>query len=491
MNLPDKFLLFVILYGAGVFTASFLFISWIWILLFLVFICSFALWSFLCHKKLLIFVTAATLFAFGVISFQTSDYYNQKSSSIRWNGDFVKASGVVCDEPEFKESSVWLRVELKDNYQGKILIKTKPYTKNFQYGDEIVFEGKLEEPENFSDFDFKAYLSKEGIYSIANYPKVEIIKNHQGSAIKSSLLKVKNLFEEKIDTILPEPESSFLGGLLLGERQSLDAGLKEKMQKSGTSHLVALSGYNITIICTAVLSLLLFFGLKRNIAFWLSVLFIVVFVLMTGASASVVRAGIMGGLLLLSQRIGRLYHPRNALFLAGIIMVIINPKILRFDFAFQLSFAATLGLIYFYPFFEKVLKSDQSSFLNWRGVLATTLSAQFAVLPLIVLRFGYFPLVSPLSNIFILSLIPITMLFGFLAGVSGLIFSGLAMIFGLLSYLLLKMEILIIDFFGSLKFAIISLDKVREWVFWLAVGIVILMFVYIQKKRLKYLKYTR
>ena len=488
MNLPDKFLLFVILYGAGVFTASFLFISWFWILLFVILICCFSLWSFLCDKKVLVFTTAVICFVFGVISFQLSDYYNQANSSLRWNGDSIKASGIIYDEPEFKESSVWLRVELKDNYQGRVLIKTKPYAKNFHYGDEISFEGKLEEPENFSDFDFKAYLSKEGIYSIVSYPKLEIIKNDQGSAFKSLLLKVKNSFEEKIDTILPEPESSFLGGLLLGERQSLDAGLKEKMQKSGTSHLVALSGYNITIICTAVLSLLLFFGLKRNTAFWLSVLFIIIFVLMTGASASVVRAGIMGGLLLLSQRIGRLYHPRNALFLAGIIMVLINPKILRFDFAFQLSFVATLGLIYFYPFFEKILMSNQKSFLNWRGVLATTLSAQLAVLPLIILRFGYFPLVSPLSNIFILSLIPITMLFGFLAGASGFIFSGIAMIFGFVSYLLLKVEILIINFFGSLKFAIISLDKVRELVFWIAMGVVILMFIYIQRKRFKYLK---
>jgi competence protein ComEC len=424
----------------------------------------------------------------GIISFQVSDYYGQKNSSVYLNGGFVKAIGIIYDEPEFKESSVWLRAELKDGYQGKVLIKTKPYAKDFQYGDEVSFEGKLEEPENFLDFDFKAYLAKEGIYSIVNYPKLEIVKNNQGSIIKSFLLKIKNSFEEKINSILPEPESSFLGGLLLGERQSLNADLKEKMQKSGTSHLIALSGYNITIICSAVLSLLLFFGLRRGTAFWLSVLFVALFVLMTGASASVVRAGIMGILFLLSQKIGRLYHPRNALFLAGLAMILINPKILRFDFAFQLSFAATLGLIYFYPFFERILKSDKSSFLNWRSILATTLSAQLAVLPLIILRFGYFPIVSPLSNIFILSLIPITMLLGFLVGSLGFVFFGLATIFGFLPYLLLKVEILIISFFGSFKFAIISLDKIREWVFWLAIVTVVILFVYLQKRRIKYLE---
>jgi competence protein ComEC len=488
LNRPNIFLFSVISFGAGIFIASFLFVDWVWILSFSVLISCFSFWSFLCQKNLLIFAAFVSIFLFGIISFQISDYYGQKNSSVYLNGNSIKAVGIIYDEPEFKESSVWLRAELKDSYQGRVLIKTKPYAKDFQYGDEIYFEGKLEEPENFLDFDFKAYLAKEGIYSIVNYPKLEIVKNSQGSVIKSFLLKIKNSFEEKINSILPEPESSFLGGLLLGERQSLNADLKEKMQKSGTSHLIALSGYNITIICSAILSLLLFFGLKRGVAFWLSVLFVILFVLMTGASASVVRAGIMGILFLLSQKIGRLYHPRNALFLAGLGMILINPKILRFDFAFQLSFAATLGLIYFHPFFERILKSDKSSFLNWRSVLATTLSAQLAVLPLIILRFGYFPVVSPLSNIFILSLIPITMLLGFLAGILGFVFSGLATIFGFLSYLLLKVEILIISFFGSFKFAIISLDKIREWVFWLAIGVVVILFIYLQKRKLKYLE---
>ena len=168
-------------------------------------------------------------------------------------------------------------------------------------------------------------------------------------------------------------------------------------------------------------------------------------------------------------------------------MVLINPKILRFDFAFQLSFAATLGLIYFYSFFERILKADKSSFLNWRSILATTLSAQLAVLPLIILRFGYFPIVSPFSNIFILSLIPITMLLGFSIGVLGFLFFGLAEILGFLPYLLLKTEILIISFFGNLKFAIISLGEVKELIFWLAVILLFSFFVYIRKKDLKFL----
>jgi competence protein ComEC len=484
-NRPNIFLFSVISFGVGIFTASFLFIDWVWILLFLVLISCFSFWSFLCRKNLLIFAVFIFYFLLGIISFQISDYFIQKNSSAYLNGYFVKTLAIIDDEPEYKESSIWLRAELEGDYHGRVLIKTKLYAHQYNYGDEVFFEGKLEKPENFLDFDYQAYLAKEGIYSVANYPKIEIVGYQPNSFVKAYLLKIKNSFEEKINNILPEPESGFLNGLILGERQSMNKDLKEKMQKSGTSHLVALSGYNITIICSAVLSLLLFFGLKRGIAFWLAVLFVVLFVLMTGASASVVRAGIMGVLFLLSQKVGRLYHPRNALFLAGAMMILINPKILRFDFAFQLSFAATLGLIYFYPFLEKVLKAGKSSFFNWRNILATTLAAQLAVLPLIILRFGYFPIVSPISNIFILSLIPITMFFGFLVGVLGFLFFGLANVLGLIPYLLLKIEILIITFFGSLKFAIISLGEEKELIFWVALFIIMVFSFYIKKKDLK------
>jgi len=487
LNRPNIFLFSVISFGAGVFIASFLFIDWIWVLFFGILALSFSFWSFLCRKNLLIFAAFIFCFLLGIVSFQVSDYLNQKNSSAYLNGSFIKTTAIIDEEPEYKEFSVWLRVELNGDYHGRVLVKTKLYANQYVYGDEILIEGELEEPENFSDFDYKAYLAKEGIYSIVNYPKLEIIGYKPNSLIKVILFKIKNSFEEKINKIIPEPESGFLSGLILGERQSMDKELKDKMQKSGTSHLVALSGYNITIICSAALSLFLFFGFKRGTAFWLVILFVISFVLMTGASASVVRAGIMGVLFLLSQKIGRLYYPRNALFLAGAVMVLINPKILRFDFAFQLSFAATLGLIYFYSFFERILKADKSSFLNWRSILATTLSAQLAVLPLIILRFGYFPIVSPFSNIFILSLIPITMLLGFSIGVLGFLFFGLAEILGFLPYLLLKTEILIISFFGNLKFAIISLGEVKELIFWLAVILLFSFFVYIRKKDLKFL----
>lgn len=464
--------------------ASLIFVEWWIILSCLVLNFSFLFWAFLFKNKLLFWGLLVLIFIGGIIFYQGDDYFRQKNSSAYLNGqNIITAKAVIISEPEDKDSFIWLKAELVNGLRGKILIKARPHLIDFQYGDEVSFTGKFEAPQNFGDFDFKAYLAKESIYSAVNFPEIRIVSRNNGSSIKARLFKIKNTFEEQINRFLPEPEAGFLAGLILGARQNLSPDLKNNLQRSGTSHLIALSGYNITIVAAAVLSLFLFFGLNRRLAFCFSATVIILFVLMTGASASVVRAAIMGILLILGQRIGRIYYPRNALFLAVLIMIVLNPRILRFDLAFQLSAMATLGLIYFSPFFQKIFKAEQESFLNWRSNLATTLSAQVAVLPLLISGFGYFSPVAPISNVLLLTFIPITMLFGFLMVVGSLMFNLLGQVIGFGVYWLLKCEIGIINFFGSLKFSSISFGGQQELVFWLSIIFVVLFFLLVSRKK--------
>ena len=129
---------------------------------------------------------------------------------------------------------------------------------------------------------------------------------------------------------MPAEEAAFLSGLTLGERSDFSPEFKEALQTSGTTHLVALSGYNVSIVIVATMALLTSF-LKRRIAFIVAFIFLVAFVLMTGAEASVVRAAIMGALVVIATESGRIFNPRNAITLAGLLMVLINPKVLVFD----------------------------------------------------------------------------------------------------------------------------------------------------------------
>ena len=135
---------------------------------------------------------------------------------------------------------------------------------------------------------------------------------------------------------MPEPHSAFLGGITIGAREGLPESLQEKFRTTGVAHIVALSGYNITIVAETIMLFLSF--LPQYLAIGGGVIGVILFAIMTGASATVLRASIMALLALTARATGRIYTVSWALFLVGFFMVLQNPKILRFDTSFQLSF---------------------------------------------------------------------------------------------------------------------------------------------------------
>ena len=254
---------------------------------------------------------------------------------------------------------------------------------------------------------------------------------------------VRISLEMNISKAFPEPQASYLKGLLVGARSTLPRDLKYAFARTGTSHLIALSGYNVSIIADNLNSLL---G-----SFWLSVLGIIFFILGTGASSSVVRAGIMGILALLARRYGHLFNAGRALLFAASVMIFVNPEILLADIGFQLSVLATAGLI--------VLSSPIARRLTWlplkfgiRDVASATLAAEIFTLPLIFYYFGRFSIFAPLVNVLVLVTIPATMFLGFLAALAGYISLYLSIVAAWPAYLLLSYQLAIINFFASLRF---------------------------------------
>ncbi len=407
--------------------------------------------------------------------------------------------GKVIEEPDVRSDNVKYKIKV-ENFapaRGDILLTAKKYPE-YRYGDVLEISGKLKTPASFEDFDYAKYLAKDDIYSVIYYPEIKFLAAHQGNWFMSKLLAVKNRFEDSVSKILAEPQAALLDGLLLGEKRGLPQELMDDFSRTGTTHIIALSGYNITIIAVALMSLFNFFLLRRSIAFWAAVAIIILFVMMTGASASAVRAAVMGILVLVAQQSGRLYSIRNALIFAGALMVYVNPKVLTFDLGFQLSFAATLGLIYILPILRQWFIPDEKekefvygqvsakafvkSLKSIKLVLATTLAAQIAVLPLLVVNFGQLSLIAPLANVLILLFIPMTMLFGFLAGLAGIFWLGLGKILGWIAWLFLTYEIKIIELLVKIPLAALKFN----WSWW-GGGIyyfVLIYFVwYLSKKR--------
>jgi competence protein ComEC len=266
------------------------------------------------------------------------------------------------------------------------------------------------------------------------------------------LYSFKHSLIDAFNQNLPAAEAALAAGLTVGERGGFSSAFNQAMKGSGTTHLVALSGYNIMVIVTYATALFLLFC-RRRTAVVLTVPLIIAFVLMTGAEASVVRAAIMGFILLLAKEVGRFFNVRNAIMLAGLVMVLFNPQVLVFDVGFILSFLALIGLVYLAPVLQGLFKySGQPGFLAWRESLFTTTSAQVMVLPILIQSFGGFSPVSLISNVLILGLVPLTMGLSFaLAGLS-FVSSFLASLVSLFLWPLLRFEVDVIEFFGRLPF---------------------------------------
>ena len=357
-------------------------------------------------------------------------------------------------------------------------VATRPYPE-YRYGEALTLGGRIEEPENFSDdFDYRAYLAKDDIYFVMAFPNIERVAVGGGNPLYRFLFSLKREFSGKLSRYLAEPHAAFMAGLLLGERQSFSPEFSEQLKTTGTSHIVALSGYNITIVAEALMSTLMFLFLPFAWAFWVAIAGIVAFTLLTGAAASVVRAAVMGVLVLVAHRAGRVYRVRNAIAFAAAAMLLANPKLLRFDVGFQLSFFATLGLVYGTPLIERAYnrasmrlalfvrdlglvrerrerpRRGRKPFL--KGVFISTMAAQLAVLPLIVYHFGTLSLVAPIANLAILPVIPTTMFFGFLSGGLAFVSDALASAAAAAAWALLAYELGAIGFFARLPYAALA-----------------------------------
>lgn len=368
-------------------------------------------------------------------------------------GTKIEITGVVTEEPDMKDSTQKLVVSSTDAPSEKILVSVKRYPE-FAYHNVIHISGMLEKPKAFDNFDYGAYLAKDGIYFVMGFPDVSLV-SAGSSGVLGRLFAFKNSFMRSIESVVPSPQSSFLNGMLFGAKSDLPKDVQNEFIVTGVSHITALSGYNITVIIIFVGFILSSFA-SRAVSFYLSVALVVVFVLATGASPSVIRAACMGIALLFARHIGRQAMALNALVFAAFVMLLFNPKILRYDVSFQLSFLAVLGLIYISPYFENKLKRIPD-FLNLKESLIATLSAQIAVLPVILYAFHKVSLIAPLTNMLVLPVVPIAMLLGFVTGTLGFVSHYLALPLAYPLWLVLSYQLDVIHYFAQFSYAQLAL----------------------------------
>lgn len=383
-------------------------------------------------------------------------------------GTDVSIVGTIVEEVERRESNQ--RFVLRDDMGTRVLVSTDLYPE-YLYGDIVRVTGEIKRPDNFTtdqgkEFDYINYLAKDDIFYTVGFAKVEKTGHDAPSWLLEKLFVFKARLEQHIEKVVPKPESTFLGGIALGSRAGISAELRQDFITTGTIHIVALSGYNISIVAKYIQDFFALF-LSFGAALYAGGIAIVLFVLMTGAQATAVRAGIMALLVLLAKRTGRTYEITRALMIAGFLMVLHNPDILVHDVSFQLSFLATLGIVYGTPIFEKWLgkKEDEKRAVGvlentkrgMRDIVATTLAAQIAVLPFILYTMGTLSIISFPINIVILPFIPIAMALGFIIALLGFAGSWLTLPLGYGVTLLLGLILSLIEWGADVPHALLTI----------------------------------
>lgn len=353
-------------------------------------------------------------------------------------GEQVSFYGIVSDSPErnggtqeFLIRPAGKNAEISATTYSSALLK---------YGDLVKVEGILQEQPG-GRISFRSPVS----------PK--IIERGGGSKIKSALFALKDSLKSNVRRALPPDKTALPIGTLLGDKGDFAPEFNNALKRSGLAHIAALSGYNVMIFIRYFAPLVGFFILHRGWKFAVTAAAIAAFIVMTGASASLVRAGVMGiiGMILKDQ--SRLTDVRFVLIWTALLMILINPAVLIFDLGFSLSFAALIGLIYIEPFLKKrltrVFKTAEGFWNGWKGLVIQTLAAETAVLPIIFIAFRQFSPWAVLSNLLILPLLPATMFLTFVTATGGYVSSTLSAVLSWPLYLLAGYEEMVINLFGG------------------------------------------
>lgn len=321
----------------------------------------------------------------------------------------VTVVGTVEGEPrwdEYRNYVFYLSSSTVNNTKVEGLVRIKALAGQVKEGQQVKAEGKLKNGQGKAS----TYIS---------YAKVDILNNKQ-----PIMIQVKQAFVGGLNTALPTNTAAFMSGILIGSRSALEKSYTDILTALGLSHIVAVSGYNLTI--------LIGFLNKRFLKSWrwgslVASLWIVLgFVVIAGASASILRAGIMSAVFLLANYYGKRLNIVVCMALVAMAMVAVQPQSILSDVGWQLSFLSLFGITLLAPKISNVLPK-KPSLLN--DILSVALAAQIATAGLVMYKFGQISLLSPLSNLIIMPFIPTLMLLGFISAAVGILLPSVAYLF--------------------------------------------------------------
>lgn len=359
-------------------------------------------------------------------------------------GSEVTLEGVIYQEPDVREGSVRIAVAVENAVgatgpmHAGVLAVAQPYLA-VHYGERVRVSGVIVRPEAFDtaggrQFDYPHYLATQGMLYEMQQAQIRVLAPAPFS-LSGVAIGLKERYVRGLEAALTEPQAGLAAGITAGDKRGLGAELSQDFRTVSLTHIIVLSGYNITVVSDALMRALSFAPLLVRLGAGGSVA--VLFVLMTGAAAASVRAAVMALIAMTARMSGRSYAADRALIVAATGMALWNPLVVAYDPGYQLSIAATAGLIWLSPKTEHWCARVPEAF-GLRAVCVSTMAAQLAVLPILLYQNGLLSLVALPANVLVLALVPLAMFFSLIAGLAGMLVSVLAPIAGFPAYLSLS-----------------------------------------------------
>jgi len=370
--------------------------------------------------------------------------------------------------------------QIKINKDIKAIIKT---AKNHRLKKWIIIKtkSKIYEIKNFNWFSYKYYMLSKNIYLKSTIYDYKIIWNIKINKIEQYIINFRNNILNTIYQIYPKEEAIFLWWILIWARESLPDKLKQDFNNSWLTHFIAVSWFNITIIIIFITYLIKYFPIQlKPIIITIS---IVLFTILVGDTAPVIRASIMWLIWYFILISWRKWNILSIIILTWITMIIYSPLSLNYDISLHLSFLAVLWIVFCQKFFEKIF-SFLPNFLEIKTAFTLTLSALIFTLPIMIFNFGQVSILAPFSNIAVTWTIPLAMIFGFLSIIVYFVYPIGWIVIWYITWIFLKWDIIVVHFFWNLDWALIKFNLWDFSIHFEILYFIILIFIiiYFRKK---------
>ena len=402
----------------------------------------------------------------------------------------IMVKGEIVSDPEDKKGTGNKKtfvlntnvIKLHDSWRntnGLVLVNLyKKSESPYQYGDILILEGSLKRPFSYKKrigFDYEEYLANKRIFSILYVKKgffIEKVGENRGIKARATrfIYSLRARLESHIETFLDIPYSSVLEGILLGKRQKIPPGLRSLFAKTGTLHILAISGLHVGIIYFALRIILKIFRIQKNPSIILCILFLICYTILTGARPSILRATTMFSIMAFGEIMKRKISIFNLIGLSSLIILAANPNQV-FEIGFILSYIAVLSIVSISPFFYEIfrVKNTLGSADNlWKRTgyyilksISVSLGAWLGLAPLIAYYFGLISPIIVIANLVVIPLLFMIMGSGILFISLGFLLKILATVLSQSTWFFLFILIKCINFLGNVPLGYFEIREPR------------------------------